>query len=93
MVNIVFSSHLQLIGRDPPKQGRAICFIHATDLNANLIQNTFVETPKTMFEQINFWSPPGPVKLAPKINHHTFPTSSEDSSLFLSMYNSSTSIP
>ena len=93
MVRIVFYSDLQLIGWDPPKQGRAICFTHATDLNANLIQNTFIKTPRIMFEQINFWALPGPVKLTPKINHHTSPTSFEDHSLFLSMYNSSTWIP
>ena len=38
MVEVLFYSGLQLIGRGPPALGRAICFIQSTDLNVNCIQ-------------------------------------------------------
>lgn len=42
----------QLIRRDPPTLGRALCFSQSTNSNARLLQNAPTDTPRTRFGQI-----------------------------------------
>lgn len=44
---------LQLIGRGPPTQGRAVCFTPSTDANIHLIQKHSYGKCAIMFDQLS----------------------------------------